>query len=79
MITVKYNPKKYEVSISGHADSAEKGHDLICSAVSTLFYTLYEVLVENTDMIDGPIKATMKDGNGKEKILRRLQLNRIRW
>ena len=40
MITVEFNPNKYRLKVSGHACSAEEGHDLVCASVSILFYTL---------------------------------------
>ena len=40
MITVKYDRKKYRLTAKGHAMSADKGNDLVCSAASILLYTL---------------------------------------
>lgn len=40
MIEVSYNAKKNRITIKGHANSGEIGHDLICAAVSALTYTL---------------------------------------
>lgn len=40
MIEIIYNRKKHSVLVKGHAGSAEHGHDLVCSAVSALVYTL---------------------------------------
>jgi hypothetical protein len=41
MVEVKYYQDKNEVAIKGHAQSGEAGHDLICAAVSALFWTLF--------------------------------------
>lgn len=40
MIEIVYDRDKHNVSAAGHAGSAEMGKDLICSAVSILFWTL---------------------------------------
>lgn len=40
MIKVIYDRDKTRVSIEGHAESGEKGHDLVCASVSILAYTL---------------------------------------
>lgn len=45
-ITYKAHGKKHKLSIEGHADSGERGKDLVCCAVSTLFYTLAQSLIE---------------------------------
>lgn len=49
MIHVIYSPGNYWVSVSGHAQSAEKGHDLICAAASMLAYTLAANVVNFAD------------------------------
>lgn len=40
MIHVTYHRLYNRVTIEGHANSAQKGHDLVCSAVSALALTL---------------------------------------
>lgn len=40
MIQVVYHRNFHRVSIDGHANSGEPGHDLVCAAVSALAYTL---------------------------------------
>ena len=40
MITVKYNRDALTVSVEGHAQSAQKGQDIVCSAASILTYTI---------------------------------------
>lgn len=42
MIEIVYDRKKHRVAVRGHAQSGEKGHDLVCAAVSALTYTLAE-------------------------------------
>jgi uncharacterized protein YsxB (DUF464 family) len=40
MINVVYNKRKNSVIVTGHANSAPVGHDLVCAAVSALALTL---------------------------------------
>ena len=40
MVKVTYYRDKHRVTISGHANSAEIGKDLVCAGVSTLALTL---------------------------------------
>lgn len=40
MIKIVYDRKKHRVTVDGHAQSAPKGEDLVCAAVSALVYTL---------------------------------------
>ncbi len=40
MIKVKYNRTYNRVIVLGHAESAPKGEDLVCSAASILIHTL---------------------------------------
>ena len=40
MINVTYYRKYNRVTIDGHANSGDPGHDLVCAGVSTLAYTL---------------------------------------
>lgn len=42
MVQITYYPGKNRVTVQGHAGSSEEGHDLVCSAVSALTYTLAE-------------------------------------
>lgn len=44
MINVTFNPKKYQISISGHAGYNMEGNDVVCAAASMLFYTLQRSL-----------------------------------
>ena len=63
MITIEIND--YELKITGHAEFEEKGKDIVCAGISTLFYTLYEVLLSNMNMLEeNSLKAEMEDGNG---------------
>lgn len=40
MIQVTYNRRSHKITAKGHANSAEKGADLVCAAASVLLYTL---------------------------------------
>ena len=40
MIQVTYYRKYNRLTVTGHAGSAEKGHDLVCASASMLAYTL---------------------------------------
>ena len=64
MIKIKFNPKKYDIKITGHADHSKKGEDIVCSAISTLFYTLGETLYESREMLDGDFIFDNDNGKG---------------
>lgn len=40
MIQAVYDRENLRVAVKGHANSGEKGHDLVCAAASILVYTL---------------------------------------
>ena len=40
MIEAVYDSDALTLSVSGHAEYAPKGHDIVCAGVSTLVYTL---------------------------------------
>lgn len=51
------------MDIEGHAEHGRKGEDIVCSAISTLFYTLGEAIYRSKDMlVDEPV---FKDKDGK--------------
>lgn len=53
MIEIKVDMKKYKVEITGHANYDEKGKDIVCAGVSTLFFTLYNTLADvNEQMLN---------------------------
>ena len=75
MIYVTYRPDSRKLSIKGHAGAGEKGHDLVCAAASTVFYTLCQMLLQYdqdaafarpTEMQDEPgnafVRVTPKTG-----------------
>lgn len=63
MINIKFNPKSFTLDITGHAEHGKKGEDIVCSAISTLFYTLAQSLYESADMLED-LSFSDKDGNG---------------
>ena len=63
MINITFKPNTMELEIKGHAGHGKKGKDIVCSAISTLFYTLGEALYESVEMLEeAPI---FKDEEGE--------------
>lgn len=49
MITVTYNKADCELTIKGHAGAGEYGHDLVCAAMSALWYTIRKAAQSRVD------------------------------
>lgn len=64
MININFNPKTFTLDITGHAEHGKKGEDIVCSAISTLFYTLGEALYQSREMMVEDIVFSDEDGNG---------------
>ena len=64
MINITFKPKTLELEIKGHAERGEKGEDIVCAAISTLFYTLGEALNQSSNMLSKPPIFKDKDGEG---------------
>ena len=64
MINIKFDPKTFTLDITGHAEHGKKGEDIVCAAISTLFYTLGEALYESREMMAEDIVFSDEDGNG---------------
>lgn len=64
MINIEFHPDAYRIDIVGHAEYGEKGEDIVCAGVSTLFYTLAESLYEVRDMMEENIVFNYEDGTG---------------
>ena len=64
MIEIKFNPDKLELKVNGHAGWAEKGEDIVCSAVSILFYTLVQAIMDSREMCKEDPTIVIDDGNG---------------
>lgn len=64
MIQITFKPNTMELEVSGHADHGKKGEDIVCAAVSSLFYTLGEALYQSTDMLSAMPIVKTEDGVG---------------
>lgn len=54
MINITFKPETLELKLDGHANYEESGKDIVCSAVSTLFYTLGNALFQSEEMLTEP-------------------------
>ena len=50
MLNITFKPKTLELEITGHAKYGNEGGDIVCAAISSLFYTLYETLNQSAEM-----------------------------
>ena len=67
MINVTFNPNTWELKVEGHASHGKKGKDIVCSAISILFYTLGDSLMQYMDaMEESPV---VKDDDGEGYII----------
>lgn len=64
MVEIKFKPKELSLSVEGHAGQAEKGKDIVCAAVSILFYTLAQSVIDSTEMLEEEPVINIEDGNG---------------
>lgn len=64
MINITFKPETLEMEIKGHAGQDEKGKDIVCSAISTLFYTLAKSVADSKSMLTKNPIIKHKDGNG---------------
>lgn len=64
MINITFYPQNLELQVEGHAHHGEKGEDIVCAAISTLFYTLAEALHQSEEMMASPIVFDGKNGKG---------------
>jgi uncharacterized protein YsxB (DUF464 family) len=78
MIKVSFknsNNKIYEVEIKGHANYADYGKDIVCSAVSTMAITTVNAILSLEETIDASEKSgllvirTLKDTEVNQKLL----------
>ena len=66
MITVRTDRCEYSVEIEGHAGyCAEKGKDIVCAAVSILYYTFCGMLTEHESQL---LSLEMGEGDGAYRI-----------
>ena len=64
MINITFNPETLTIDVTGHAEHGKKGEDIVCSAISTLFYTLAQSLYESKHMMAEDIVCSDEDVNG---------------
>lgn len=64
MIKVSVSPTRYKVKITGHANSAPKGADILCASVSYAFYNLCQMMMELENMGMLCKAPKMKDNSG---------------
>ena len=64
MINITFKPETLELEIKGHAEHGKKGEDIVCAAISTLFYTLGEALNQSSNMLVKPPKFKDKHDKG---------------
>jgi uncharacterized protein YsxB (DUF464 family) len=65
MIEIIYDRRKYRLEVKGHAQTAEKGQDLVCAAASILVYTLaasVDRLSHMSDQLMKEPKMEIKEG-----------------
>ena len=70
MIKVIYYRNYNRVTVEGHANSGEPGHDLVCAAASTLAYTLAanvanmadnrQLIIEDMELCEGKAEIRCK-------------------
>lgn len=64
MINITFNPHTLEIKIEGHAGQNKKGKDIVCAAISTLFYTLGQALIDSEHMLEEKPIFKDEDGHG---------------
>ena len=64
MIQITFKPKTMELMVNGHAGHGKKGKDIVCAAVSTLFYTLGEALWQSSAMLYEEPLIKDEEGDG---------------
>lgn len=61
MTKVHFDAKELSLTMKGHAGYAEEGKDIVCAAVSILFYTLAEAL-EKSGALATPLEKSVDEG-----------------
>ena len=67
MIQVVYYHDLNRVTVTGHAGSAEKGHDLVCASASMLAYTLAANVASMADA--GQVSEPIMDMNEGDTVI----------
>lgn len=63
MVEVTFKPRELKLMIKGHAGAAEKGKDIVCSAISILAYQLAYAVEESRDMLEEEPVIHIEDGD----------------
>lgn len=64
MIEIVFVPSRLEIRIRGHAGVGASGSDIVCAAVSVLFYTLGQALLEAREELSEEPIFVDKEGEG---------------
>lgn len=64
MLNITFKPNTLELEIKGHAKYGNEGEDIVCAAISSLFYTLYETLNQSADMQEKSPEFKDEHGDG---------------
>lgn len=79
MIRARYERRALALDVSGHAQSAPKGEDLICAAASTLAFTAEAALQDEAERFyprvvrkPGEVRISCEPTAGARKACRRL-------
>ena len=62
MINITFKSETLTLEVKGHAGQNEKGKDIVCAAISALFYTLAKALTDSEKMLKK--KPIIKENNG---------------
>lgn len=68
MIKISVSPTKYKIRITGHANYADKGADILCASVSFAFYNLCQMMLEFEAMGMLCKSPVMKDNEGNSAL-----------
>lgn len=65
MTTVEIDHTEYKVAVWGHAGYSETGGDIVCAAMSILYFTLADTLKRNRDKF---LDLNIEQGDGSVTI-----------
>lgn len=65
MIEITFIPGELRLTVTGHAGAAEKGRDIVCSAVSVLVYTLARAIEESRDILEENPVIEISEGSAE--------------
>ena len=77
MIEALYDRGRYCVTVTGHAHTAEPGHDLVCAAASILMLTLAaDVSIAQESMRRSPV-IRLNDGDAEIRCIPRREMGSV--